>query len=824
MSSARRRRRRRESGRSVVANRNLRRVAVEPLEGRQLMAVDLVSVAVGGGPGNGASGESSVSADGRFVAFSSGASNLIATDGNGAFDIFVRDRNGGGSTILISQNADNSGPANGKSYAPAISADGKFVAFVSEADNIVAGDTNQRPDVFVRDIAAGTTRLVTRSLAGGFGNGFSGEPAISADGRHVAFTSSSTNLTQQGDGNTVTDVFVRDMNAGVTRYVSNRSDNVLAGNDLSFDPSISADGRFVAFRSKATNIAGTISEGGAINVYLRDTDGAGSTRLVSVNQAGASGSADSTSSSVSANGKFVVFRSVAGDLTPLDTNLADDVFLRDVDANTTTLLSINQQRTASGRGRSAFPSVSSDGHFAAFSSLAPDLIAGDVNNREDVFLRDLQAGPITLLSVTPGGAPANGHSFDTFVSSDGKFVAFSSDASDLIAGDGNNATDVFVAGTPEPTTDTTPPTATVSATQDPATNGTAFYDFRVELADNVALNTVQLLDLSVTPPGGGTPIVADFQSVLGSGSAATAIYRIAAPGGAIDAADNGAYTVSVPATGVIKDVANNSVAAGPIGSFTITAADANAPDLTVSFNGAQPASVIGGKKSTAKVRVKNEGVNIAQNNIKIALYLSDNDTFDAGDREVVNSTKKVKLKTGKVKQFGLKFTYPTDIGNGGYFLIARVDSDNVLQEIKENNNTASAVGTGGAPIDLKQPFVDLVPADTGRPFGSLTANGAVISSVDVRNDGNIKFAGDVTIRLLASNNPDTTGDDVEVTTFTKRLSIANGKAKRVTLKYTLPASLTAGNYELISQVDPSNSVTEGNDGNNSGKSAGWSVT
>lgn len=805
------------------------RAAIEPLEARRLMAVDLVSVATGGGSADGPSGEASVSSSGQFVAFSSTGSNLVNGDANNTTDIFVRDRTGN-STALVSANAGNTGPGNGKSYAPAISADGRYVAFVSEASDLVDGDTNSRPDVFIRNLAANTTRLVTRSQSGGFGNGFSGEPAISADGRFVSFTSSSTNLTVLGDTNNRTDIFVRDMGAtetptgGTTKVVSANADNTLAGNDVSFDASISADGRYIAFRSKATNIGGTISTPDKINVFLRDTNGTGSTELISVNAAGTSGSDDSTSSSVSANGQFVVFRSVASDLTDKDNNNTDDVFLRNAGNDTTTLLSINRQRTASGRGRSEFPSVSSDGHFAAFASFAPDLVEVDANGREDVFLRDLQAGPITLLSATPGGTAANGNSFDPFVSTTGQFVVFTSDASDLAAGDGNSANDVFVTGTPQAEGDSIAPTAIVSTTQNPASTGGAEYDFNVDLADNVALNTVSVGNLTVTPPGGGAPIAATLMNVLGSGRNATAVYRIAAPGGTIDRADDGTYTVNMPA-GAVKDVAGNAAAAGAIGTFALAAADPNSPDLTVAFVGSQPDAVIGGKASKAKVTVKNVGVNATASNVKVNLYLSDNDTYDAGDREVATKTlKNLKLKTNKSKSVGFSFKYPADIGDGGYVLIARADADNGIVEFRENNNTANSVGKGGAPVALKQPFVDLNPIEVSRPFGTLAANGKAIASMTVQNLGNVKFSGDMAIRLLASNNPDTVGDDVVVYETTKRVTIANGKSKKTTYKFTFPGSVVAGNYELIGEVDPANSVVEGEETNNSAKSAGFSLT
>ncbi len=796
--------------------------AIEPLECRRLLAVDLISVALGGGSANGASGEASVSTDGRYVAFSSDATNLVNGDGNGKGDVFLRDRQSG-TTTLVSANSANTGSSTGKSFAPAISADGRYVAFVSEAADIVDGDTNGRPDVFIRDTQTNTTRLVTRSLTGGFGNGFAGEPSISANGQFVSFTSNSTNLTVLGDTNNRNDVYVRDMNAGTTKIISVNTTGNDTGNEVSFDSSMSADGRYVAFRSKATNIGGTIVPNNAINVFLRDTQ-TNATTLISVNQSGTSGSADSTSSSVSADGQSVVFRSVASDLTPKDNNNTDDVFLRSVSAGTTTLLSINRQRTASGRGRSEFPSVSSDGHFAAFSSFAPDLVETDANGKEDVFLRDLQAGPITLLSTNTSGAAANGHSFDPFVSSNGQFVVFSSDATDLVSGDGNGATDIFATGTPQPSEDTTPPTAAVSTTQEPATNELTFYDFNVDLHDDVALNTVSVGNVTVTLPDNSTQ-TATLQGVLGSGKSAIATYRINAPGGAIDAADNGTYQVAVGAN-AIKDAAGNVLAAGSIGSFTITAADPNSPDLVATISGKIPDSVIGGKSGKVKVAVKNQGINIAQQaGVKTSVYLSDNDTLDAGDREVGSVTKNLKLKTGKSKSYSIKFKFPSDVGNGGYFLIAKADSGNAVQEVRENNNASGALGgKSGNPIDLKQPFIDLTPINVARPVGTLTANGGAVAVVTLKNQGNVKFSNTVAIKLVSSSDPNATGDDVEVTTFSKKLSISAGKTKAAKIKFTFPAGLAAGTYSLIATVDPTNATGDTDTSNNTGTSATYNLT
>jgi Tol biopolymer transport system component len=209
-----------------------------------------------------------------------------------------------------------------------ISADGRFVAFTSFATNLVPGDTNRRDDVFVRDRLTGTTELVSVDSAGNQGNRDSGSPAISADGRFVAFHSVATNLVP-GDTGNMTDVFVRDRLTGTTQRVSVDSAGT-EGNGASVEPAISGDGRFVAFYSFATNLVpGDTNGDGDVFVHDRQT---GTTERVSVDSAGNQGSAISDGFrkvSISADGRVVAFVSVATNLVPGDTNGGSDAFVHD---------------------------------------------------------------------------------------------------------------------------------------------------------------------------------------------------------------------------------------------------------------------------------------------------------------------------------------------------------------------------------------------------------------------------------------------------------------------------------------------------------------
>ncbi len=286
---------------------------------------ELVSVATGGAQGNDTSTEASISADARFVAFWSDASNLVGGDTNGVEDVFVRDRQTG-TTELVSV-ATGGTQGNARSRYPSISSDGRFVAFWSDASNLVAGDTNGSADVFVRDRQTLTTVRVSVATGGAQGNANSlnAFSSISADGRFVAFESDATNLVA-GDTNGSADVFVRDRLSGTTERVSLAAGGA-QGNADSLGPSISASGRFVAFWSLATNlVAGDTNAWN--DVFVRDRQSA-TTERVSVATGGAQGDFNSYDPSISADGRFVAFESGATNLVAGDTNGSFDVFLRD---------------------------------------------------------------------------------------------------------------------------------------------------------------------------------------------------------------------------------------------------------------------------------------------------------------------------------------------------------------------------------------------------------------------------------------------------------------------------------------------------------------
>ena len=458
--------------------------------------VERVSVDSGAVQANADSFESSISADGRFVAFRSLASNLVPGDTNGLSDIFVRDRQLGTTESVSVDSAAAEG--DGPSFDPSISADGRYVAFASASTNLVAGDANARLDIFVRDRTGATTERASVDSGGLEGDEDSTDPSISGDGRTVSFASEATNLVV-GDTNTISDVFVRDLQAATTVRASVDSVGT-QGNDVSLDPSISADGNFVAFSSIATNlVAGDTN--GAGDVFVRDLQG-GATERASVATGGGQADSDSWTPAISGDGRYVAFATIATNLFPGDVNGWDDVVVRDRLATTTepasvtTLggMSLSESSTPSvsgdgrfvafvspatnlvpgdtngaydvfvrergpgtvnlsisiglggapGNGDSLDPSISADGRYVAFTSNATNLVLGDTNGFRDVFVRDRQLSTTVRVSVDSASTQANDHSEHPSISANGRYVAFESVATNLVAGDTNGVTDVFV--------------------------------------------------------------------------------------------------------------------------------------------------------------------------------------------------------------------------------------------------------------------------------------------------------------------------------------------------------------------------------------------
>lgn len=410
--------------------------AVAPPAGAEVGDTERVSVSSSGTEGDGVSVDSSISADGRYVAFESAANNFVAFNPS-TMDIFLRDTLTD-TTTRVSVAPGNTG-GNSDSANPSISADGRYVAFDSLATNLVAGDTNGRYDVFLRDTATNTTTRVSVASDGTEGDNDSLNPSMSADGRYVAFHSAAANLVP-GDENIDRDIFVRDTVANTTTRVSVASDGTETSGDSDL-PSISADGGHVAFFSFAENLVPDDTNA-AVDVFVRDIAGNSTTR-VSVATDGTEGDAHSLIPSISADGRYIAFDSLATNLVAGDTNAARDVFVRDTVGNTTTRISLSAD-DAQANGAASNPSISADARYVAFRSFASNLVFGDSNADFDIFVRDTVAETTTRVNESSGGAQANSSSARPAISADGSRVAFDSGATNLVAGDTNNFVDVFV--------------------------------------------------------------------------------------------------------------------------------------------------------------------------------------------------------------------------------------------------------------------------------------------------------------------------------------------------------------------------------------------
>jgi uncharacterized repeat protein (TIGR01451 family) len=449
--------------------------------------IEPVSVAPDGAIGDGSSvagdhlGDyADMTPDGRFVVFASAASNLVAGDTNGAGDVFVRDRRNG-VTERVSVGArgvQGDGDSNffGVSTAPAISDDGRYVAFKSDATNLVKGDRNGLTDVFVRDRLAGVTERIS-------GDGGGDNPGISPDGNFVAFE------TFDFDGDFARDIYLRDRATGTVERISVSHD----GSEVfspSEDPVVAGapNGRpIVAFASGAPNLVP--NDGTNIDVFVRDLSGPSpTTELVSVSSTGAPAGEFDTSRNpaITPDGRFVAFQSDAQSFTAVpQTGFFTDIFVRDRQAGTTVLASPNG-RGREASGQSEDPEISADGRFVAFASFASDLIRRttdpDGELVRDAFVRDLAAGSTEMISVNGAhqDATRDGAHDDVGagpVSTDGLVVVMGTQADNLFAGDTNQVNDVYVsdrrppadlsltkADAPDPAATRTPLTYTLVAT------------------------------------------------------------------------------------------------------------------------------------------------------------------------------------------------------------------------------------------------------------------------------------------------------------------------------------------------------------------------
>jgi hypothetical protein len=384
-----------------------------------------------------------ISQDGRYMLFVSDATTLTADpDTNAKSDLYVRDLQTG-TTTLVSMNATNTAACDNGVYdsaIPVISANGRYVTFVSDSTNLVTPTPSAYRHVYRRDLQTNTTILVSASTAGVPAGAHCDVPLMSDDGRYITFTSGATNLTTLADANGVSDIFWHDCEQNTTLLVSVNAAGTAAGSALADSPCMSADGKYVAFHSMSNNIVASAVTGTG-DIYRRDmfTNGTSSTVLVSARTGTTTtaGNAASNNPVINATGQFVTFDSAASNLVTTDANGVQDIFRRDCTNNVTVCISAVDGGTTPGSANADYgPALmSADGRYVVFISDKTNLVTGDTNGGTDIFRRDCDTNKTILVSAKDGTTTItqNGGNSKPVVSADGRFVAFSSSQPDLTA-------------------------------------------------------------------------------------------------------------------------------------------------------------------------------------------------------------------------------------------------------------------------------------------------------------------------------------------------------------------------------------------------------
>lgn len=439
---------------------NAQQAAAAPNNTLLVAGIERISVNSPGNEAKGASSYPAISSDGCLIAFSSNASDLVNSDTNHSLDVFVRDRcTTPHSTERVSVASDEQ-QANGSSWEPVISPDGRYVAFSSSATNLITGDTNGVSDIFVRDRQAGTTVRVSVHSSGQQGNKLSLHPSISDDGQIIAFVSEATNLVSS-DTNGVKDIFVHNRTNGANTTIrASVGPSGQQANGLSDNPAISGNGRYIAFESIATNLVsgGLVNTTADVFVFDRQTS---ITERISISRNGGDGNRESYDAAISTDGRYVAFESWARNLLANDTNGNKHIFVRDRTTGVTEQVSIADETTGPDPGAEAnhnngdpaivvvngcplivFESWAGnlDPRPGALEDLTDPVSDGD----NDIFLRNECTETTERVTLQLDTNFGREDSFDPVISANGLFVAFISRTQDLIAGDTNGEADIFV--------------------------------------------------------------------------------------------------------------------------------------------------------------------------------------------------------------------------------------------------------------------------------------------------------------------------------------------------------------------------------------------
>lgn len=386
-----------------------------------------------------------ISRDGRYVVFESDSSQLVSGDTNNLLDVFVKDRQTG--TVVRANTTSSGGQmTTGEVIAtsPAISDDGRFVAFLAYEPGLVPGYTGTHRDIYIKDMQTGSVTVGSLSNTGSAGDGDAAGFELSANGRYLVFSSGADNLVT-GDTNGMNDIFVRDTINATTTLISKSSTGGSA-NGGSMAASISCDGAYVAFTSGASDIVSGDTNGNA-DVFLTDRIN-GETTDTTLGQNGYA--PGSVVPQLSCDGTTIVFASTASNLVTGDTNGYEDIFAYDVLSRSTERVTVS----SSGGQSTRYPdegfstrSVSYDGQYVVYSSNDNGLVSGDSNNRDDIYLRDRRNGTTQLVSMRDASTYTTADSYYPSISDDGKYVVYISNDSGLVPGDTNSTPDIFVSQT-----------------------------------------------------------------------------------------------------------------------------------------------------------------------------------------------------------------------------------------------------------------------------------------------------------------------------------------------------------------------------------------
>lgn len=387
---------------------------------------------------------SSISGDGRYITYETAPARLV-TETTYIGQELLYDTETGETTVAST--ASDGSLADRTVHNSFISANGRYIAFASLAENL-SEDDRASTDIFVKDRETGQVFFVSRASDGSAGEDSSYAPALSADGRYVVFTSSADNLVAN-DTNKDDDVFVHDRETGETTRVSVASGGLEADSVdgdsgfVLFPQSISADGRYVAFQSRADGLApNDVNTDGNSDIFVHDRQTV-QTTLVSISSDGMQADPSAAFPSISATGRYVSFVSRASNLVADDTNDSADIFVHDRETGQTTRVSVASDGTQ-GNADSGFAAISGDGRYVAFQSQADNMVPNDTNGKDDVFVHDQETGKTTLVSVAADGAQGNDNSYGAAISANGQHISFYSYATNLVAGDTNGLSDVFV--------------------------------------------------------------------------------------------------------------------------------------------------------------------------------------------------------------------------------------------------------------------------------------------------------------------------------------------------------------------------------------------